>query len=165
MLTCYRTRKRIGAYLDGALEGTRAESAARHLAACTACQREADGLRRMRALLQQALSQPGRVPEPDWTAFWPRIVRGIEEAKRQAPVQADQGGQRMWLRPRWALGGALVAAFVVSMMVWEPAPVPPVLEAPVVVNSANSDFPGASLMVYHTPERDMTVVWVFGLDD
>ena len=39
------------------------------------------------------------------------------------------------------------------------------VEAPVVVSSANSDYPGASLMVYHTPERDMTVVWVFGVDD
>ena len=162
MLSCYLARKRIGAYLDGALEGARAELAARHLAVCTSCQREADGLRRMRALLQQALSQAGRAPEPDWTAFWPGIVRGIEEAKRRAPVQA---GARLWLRPRWALGGALVAAFLVSMMVLEPGPVPPVLEAPVVVNSANSDYPGASLMVYHTPERDMTVVWVFGLDD
>jgi len=64
-----------------------------------------------------------------------------------------------------AVGSALVAAFLVSIMLWESGPVPHVLEAPVVVNSANSDYPGASLMVYHTPERDMTVVWVFGLDD
>ena len=162
MLTCYRTRKRIGAYLDGALEGPRAESAVRHLAACTACQQEAEGLRRMRALLQQALSPARHVPEPDWTGFWPGIVRGIEQAKRRAPVRALQPA---WRRPRWAIGGALVAAFLVSMMLWESDPVLPVLEAPVVVNSANSDHPGASLMVYHTPERDMTVVWVFGVDD
>ena len=162
MLTCRRTRKRIGAYLDGALEGARAASAARHLAVCAACQREADGLRTLRALLQQALSHTGRVPEPDWTGFWPGIVRGITQAKHRAPGRA---GERVWRRPRWALGGALVVAFLVSMMLWAPAPVPPVLEAPVVVNSANSDYPGASLMIYHTPERDMTVVWVFGLDD
>ena len=162
MLTCYLTRKRIGAYLDGALDRAQAESAARHLATCTACQREAAGLREMRALLQQALSPVGTVREPDWTAFWPGIVRGIEEAKRRVPVQ---GRRRAWLRPRWALGGALVAAFLVSMMLWTSAPPPPAVEAPVVVNSANSDYPGASLMVYHTPERDMTVVWVFGVDD
>jgi len=162
VLTCYRTRKRIGAYLDGALEGARAESAARHLAACTACQREAEGVLKIRALLREVLSQAGRVPEPDWTAFWPGIVRGVEQGKRWTPVRALQP---VWLRPRLAVGSALVAAFLVSIMVWESGPVPHVLEAPVVVNSANSDYPGASLMVYHTPERDMTVVWVFGLDD
>ena len=116
----------------------------------------------MRALLQEALSQAGRIPEPDWTTFWPGIARGIEQATRRAPVRALQP---VWLRPRWAVGGALVAAFLVAMMLWEPGPIPAVLEAPVVVNSANSDYPGASLMVYHTPERDMTVVWVLGLDD
>jgi len=31
VLTCFRTRRRIGAYLDGALEGGAARSAARHL--------------------------------------------------------------------------------------------------------------------------------------
>src|SRR5207253_3985146 len=90
VLTCYRTRKRIGAYLDGALEGPRAESAARHLAACTACQREADGLRKIRAMLQQALGPAGRVPEPDWTGFWPGIVRGIEQGKHRAPVRSEE---------------------------------------------------------------------------
>jgi hypothetical protein len=35
----------------------------------------------------------------------------------------------------------------------------------VVATSSNPDYPGASLMVYHTPERDMTVVWVFGVDE
>jgi anti-sigma factor RsiW len=162
VLTCYRTRKRIGAYLDGALEGAKAESAARHLAACAVCHREAEGLRKMRALLQQALSQARSVPEPDWADFWAGIVHGIEETKGRAPVQARR---RVWLRPRWALGGALVAALVASMLFWESDPVPPALEAPVVVNSANSDYPGASLMVYHTPEHDMTVVWVFDLDE
>jgi anti-sigma factor RsiW len=162
VLTCYRTRKRIGAYLDGALEGAKAESAARHLAACAVCQGEAEGLRKMRALLRQALRPTGRVEEPDWAAFWAGIVRGIEDAKHRAPVQARR---LVWLRSRWALGGALVAALLASMLFWESSPFPPVLEAPVVVSSANSDYPGASLMVYHTPERDMTVVWVFGVDE
>lgn len=162
MLICYRTRKRIGAYLDGALEGAKAQSAARHLAACAVCKREAEGQRKMRALVRQAMSPAGSVPEPDWADFWAGIVRGIEGAKERTSVQARRP---VWLRPRWALGGALVAALLTSMLFWESAPIPPAREAPVVVNSANSDYPGASLMVYHTPERDMTVVWVFGVDE
>ena len=162
MLTCLRTRRRIGAYLDGALEGTRAETLVRHLAGCTACQREADGLRRLRTLLQRTLSPAGGPAEPDWTGFWPGIARGIEDARRRAPAPA---ASRVRLRPRWALGGALVAALLVSVTLWQATQAPPVLEAPVIVSAAHTDHPQGSVMVYHTPERDMTVVWVFGLDD
>ena len=31
----------------------------------------------------------------------------------------------------------------------------------VIVNAANSEHPGASVMVYSPPERDLAVVWVF----
>ena len=73
--------------------------------------------------------------------------------------------RRVWLRPRWALGGALVAAFLVSMTLWQTTQTPPAADAPVIVRAANTDHPQASVMVYHTPDQDMTVVWVFGLDD
>src|SRR2546425_5543460 len=33
----------------------------------------------------------------DWTAFWPGIVRGVEQGKRWTPVRALQP---VWLRPR-----------------------------------------------------------------
>ena len=72
---------------------------------------------------------------------------------------------RLWLRPRWALGGALVAAFLVSMTLWQTAQTPPALDAPVIVRAANTDHPQGAVMVYHTPDQSMTVVWVFGLDD
>ena len=162
MLTCLRVRRRIGAYLDGALDGAQAAAAARHLAGCATCRREADGLRRTRALLQRSLSPAASAAEPDWTGFWPGIVRGVEDARRAAPVAV---ARRVWLRPRWALGGALVAAFLVSMTLWQTTQTPPAADAPVIVRAANTDHPQASVMVYHTPDQDMTVVWVFGLDD
>src|SRR5213076_31163 len=56
--------------------------------------------RRAQRLLQQALSPARHVPEPDWTGFWPGIVRGIEQAKLRAPVRALQPA---WRRPRWAI--------------------------------------------------------------
>jgi hypothetical protein len=116
----------------------------------------------MRALLQRTLSPAASPAPPDWTGFWPGIVRGIETARREAPAPA---ARRAWLQPRWALGGALVAAFLVSVTLWQATQTPPMLEAPVIVRAAHTDHPQGSVMVYHAPERDMTVVWVFGLDD
>jgi hypothetical protein len=117
----------------------------------------------MKTLLQRTLTPPAVPAEPDWTAFWPGVLRGIEDAGR-APAAASRP---LWLRPRWALGGALVAALLVSATLWQwQADAPPASsENPVVVSSADTDHPGGSVMVYHTPDRDMTVVWVFGLDD
>ena len=117
----------------------------------------------MKSLLRRSLTPAVAAAEPDWTAFWPRIVRGIEDARREA----RPGSRRRWRAPRWALGGALAVAVLVTVTLWqwEAGEVPPSLEYPVVVNSADTDHPGGSVMVYHTPEKDMTVVWVFGLED
>jgi anti-sigma factor RsiW len=163
VLTCLRTRRRIGAYLDGALEGAQAASVARHLGECATCQGEATGLRRIQSLLRRSLSPAVAAAAPDWTAFWPGIVRGIEAARAEAPARP----RRLWWERRWALGGALGVAVLASVTLWQwdVGEVPPPVEYPVVVNSADTDHPGGSVMVYHTPERDMTVVWVFGLED
>lgn len=191
VLTCFRTRRRIGAYLDGALEADAAASAARHLAECASCRREAEGLQRTKALLQRALS-PETVPAPpDWTAFWPGILRGIE-AGRRVPAAKPHAG---WRRARWALGGALVAALVIgaTLSQWQaqrqeqtqtaappvlekpvlvsttagenPVPLGTTVEDPVLISSADTEHPDGSVMIYHTPERDMSVVWVFGVNE
>jgi anti-sigma factor RsiW len=187
VLTCFRTRRRIGAYLDGALEADAAASAARHLAECASCRREAEGLQRMKALLQRALSPEAVPAPPDWTAFWPGILRGIE-AGRRAPAAKPHTG---WRRTRWALGGALVAALVTgtTLSQWQeqrqtaappvlekpvlvsttagddPVPLAPAVDDPVLISSADTEHPDGSVMIYHTPERDMSVVWVFGVNE
>ncbi len=157
MLTCYFTRKRIGAYLDGALDERVARSTAAHLAACPGCQAEADSLRRLRGLLQRSLA----VGEPDWTGFWPGVVRGIQDA-RVAPEPVAR--RSTFWRPRWALGGALAAALLVSLGLWQLAPIfhP---EAGVIIRSATTDDPSATVLAYSTPEQDIAVVWVLGLDE
>ena len=38
-------------------------------------------------------------------------------------------------------------------------------EAGVLVTSAHTDDPRGTVMVYSTPEQDVAVVWVFGLND
>jgi len=97
--------------------------------------------------------------EPDWTGFWPGVVRAVDAAKTARPAPA---ARRAW-RPQWALGGALAAALLVSIGVWQFGPGGTQPDG-VIVRSASTGHPGATVMVYGTPERDVAVVWVLGLD-
>lgn len=98
--------------------------------------------------------------EPDWAGFWPGVVRGIQDARtpRREPRRLA------WLRPRWAYGGALAAALLVSLTVWQLGPSSVTSESPVIVRSADTGDPNATVMVYSTTDRDLTVVWVMGLE-
>jgi len=164
VLTCYRTRRRIGAYLDGALDPGQAQSTARHLETCRRCQQEADELRRLQGMLRSTLTPA----QPDWTGFWQGVVRGIEDGRSLRPVAVKRPWWHPALtwRPRWALGGALAAALLTSIGVWELMPGGPAMlsDAGVLVTSASTEEPGGTVMVYSTPEQDVAVVWVFGLD-
>jgi anti-sigma factor RsiW len=157
VLTCYRTRKKIGAYLDQALDAETASATAAHLASCEGCRREAETLRRLHALLQRNLAPA----QPDWTGFWQGVVRGIEDRKT-APMRRHWW-QQAW-RPRWAVGSALAAALLVTLGVWQFSPSPVPSSAGVMVTSARTEDPRGTVMVYSTPEQDVAVVWVFGLD-
>jgi anti-sigma factor RsiW len=165
VLTCLLTRRRIGAYLDGALEDGPARSITRHLSICARCQGEAENIRTVRALLQRTLS-PGQLAEPDWSGFWPGVVRGIEEAKhREIPPPVVNRGS-WWWRPRLTLGGALVAAALASMTLWQLDTGPLAPEAPIFVSSAHTEDPRGSVVVYSPHDvQDVAVVWVLGLDE
>jgi anti-sigma factor RsiW len=154
-----RTRRRISAFLDGALESRAAATTAAHLATCQRCGREADGLRRLRVVLQQAFVP---APAPDWAGFWAGVVRGIEDGRPRVAVVPRPGWRA---RPRLALGGALAVGAMISLTVWQlsSSPVPPAA-GPVTVTAARTEFPGATLMVYSPPERDLALVWVFGVE-
>ena len=158
MLKCYRTRQRLSAFLDGALDEATTHSTVAHLTSCDACQKEADQFRRLHALLQRTAAA---TPEPDWTGFWPGVVRGVEDAKR---VPAARVRRAFW-QPRWALGGAL-AALLMSLGVWQMIPGPTTMDdAGVIVSSARTEDPRGTVMVYSNKEQDVAVVWVLGLDD
>lgn len=156
MLTCYRTRRRLDAYLDGVLDERDARSTARHISACPACRRQIDSLRRVQALLRAVPAVPG----PDWTGFWPGIVRGIEAGRRVAVAPAWP----RWVRPTWAFGGAVAAALVLFVAVWQFGQPPTPAAASVIVSSAHTEDPHGAIMVYSAPENDVTVVWVFAAD-
>ncbi|OGL01863.1 MAG: hypothetical protein A3I14_03100 [Candidatus Rokubacteria bacterium RIFCSPLOWO2_02_FULL_73_56] len=159
MLSCLLARRRIGAYLDGALQGPGAASTASHLAGCGHCRRQTEELRRLRARLQHALT-PIAVADPDWTGFWPGIVRGIEDGRHARPLPRV----RRW-RPKWALSGALAAVLLASATFWQFGSTTVQGEPSIVVSSADTEYPHGSVMVYSPHEQNLAVVWIFGIDD
>jgi len=158
VLKCYRTRQRLSAFVDGALDEATTRSTVAHLTSCQACRREADQFRRLQAMLQRTAAA---TPEPDWTGFWPGVVRGVQDAKR-APVASPP--RRAFWQPRWALGGA-VAAVLMSLGVWQMIPGPGTMDASVIVSSARTEDPRGTVVVYSNKEQDVAVVWVLGIDD
>ena len=116
-------------------------------------------------MLRRALGQAPRGPVPDWTGFWPGIVRGIEDArgKNSPPVPAAAWKWR-W-NPRWALGGAALAVGILSFSLWQVMPDFLTSDPPVVVSSAHTDDPNGTVMVYSGHGKDVTVVWVLGLEE
>jgi anti-sigma factor RsiW len=158
VLTCYRARRWLGAYLDGALTGADASWTERHLAGCPSCQHEVAELRRVKALVAAATA----IPEPDWTGFWPGIVRGIDTDRQRVAVTPPRRTWRFW--PQWALGGAAVGALLIALFSWQGGRLPLPAEAGVLVDAANTEQPGATVMVYTPPDRQMAVVWVFDPD-
>ena len=152
VMICLLARRRLGAYLDGALDSGPSGAVVRHLDRCSRCHLEADRLRRMTVLIRLAVP---RAPEPDWTGFWPGIVRGVQDdAMRRLPA-----GQRRWSR-RWILGGATAAGVAaLSLVAAYQHFAPSAPEEVAVVTEADTQYPGGA-MVYHAPEK-VAVVWVF----
>lgn len=106
----------------------------------------------MTALLRTSIPT---VVEPDWTGFWPGIVRGVVDGPRRGMRAVGHRRGR-----RWILGGAAAAAAVaLSVAVVYERLAPPVPEESALVTAAGTQYPGGT-MVYHTPDK-VAVVWVF----
>lgn len=155
-LMCLWMKRRLAAYLDGALPGPRAKAVSSHLQGCAECGAEVSRLERLRGLLRSTLTV---APDPDWTPFWDG-VRGRILRERPRPWREGWG----WT-PRLALGGALAGLFLLAGVLWQIGPTEgPAQPAGVVVNQVETAHPDGNLMVFSSPEDDMTVIWVFGLD-
>lgn len=159
MLRCYRTRRRVSAYLDGVLGHRQSAFAVAHLATCARCRAELESLRHLSGALRR--SAPSPVP-PDWTGFWEGVRRGIEEALVETPVKT----QPRW-RPRLVVAAAAALAVTVSVGVWQlpRTTLAPPADAAISVSSADTDHPRGTVMIYSPPEKDLAVVWLFAPDD
>jgi len=154
VLTCYRTRRHIGAYLDRALPEPAARTTAVHVERCPRCRRELGELERVRSLVR-SLPQPA---DPDWTGFWQGVVRGVEERRLARPAAVPLRGWR-W-HPRLAFGGVIAALLLATLTFWQAGNMFQTHDS-VIIGSANTDNPDSTVMVYSTPEHDVAVVWVF----
>ena len=157
MLTCYRTRRRIGAYLDDALGDRASSKASAHIAGGPRCHAELTSLRRLGAMLRETSPSAGL---PDWTGFWEGVRRGIEAPRVEVRARPRR------LRPRLVAGTAAALAVGASVIFWQ---IPRTLltspaSAAVTVSSADTHRPGSTVMIYSPPERDLAVVWVFAED-
>jgi anti-sigma factor RsiW len=180
---CWLVRRRLDAYQDGELSPGARSRVAAHLGRCEPCGRELAALGRLRAALTLTAVDP---PEVVWATFWPE-VRARIAAPAPAPAP-EPAWRRAWealtSRPRLALAPALAVAALAVVAVlapWQRAPELP-LPAPgvggsgvatvqpaaaldqVVIQSIETADPDVPVMVYSSPESDVTVLWVFGLE-
>jgi anti-sigma factor RsiW len=179
---CWLIRRRLGAYQDGELSPGARDRVSAHVRGCESCARESAALGRLRTALTLDTADP---PEAVWTAFWPQVRARIATT---APVP-EPVGWRAWEgvrpRPRLGLVPALAAgALAVLAMVapWQRAPqqtptpsptsvaggleiasIQPAALDQVVIQSISTEDPDVPVMVYASPESDVTVLWVFGL--
>lgn len=162
--SCFWMRRRLAAYFGGTLSVQQAGVVAAHLKGCAGCGQEASRLERLRKLVHATLAAG---PDPDWSGFWGGVRRRILTESPRPWREAWWGGvwrQISW-RPRLALGGALAGLLLMAAALWPRGPQEtPMLPPTVVVTAVETAHPEGNLAVFSSPEDEMTVIWVFGLD-
>jgi anti-sigma factor RsiW len=159
---CFWNRSRLERLVDGALEPRQSRATEGHVARCRRCEGEVAQLRRLRGLVR-ASELP--VTDPDWSGFWPALRLRLA-AEAPAPVREAWWlpfWKPVWGHPRVAIGGLAVSGLALSLVLWPAPPVstPRAIAAPVVVQDVSTTDPDRSVMVYSSPEDDVTVIWVF----
>jgi anti-sigma factor RsiW len=161
-LGCLWNRPRLERLVDGALGPRAGRATASHAARCPRCGGLVEQLTRLRLLIRSSAPE---VADPDWAAFWPAVrVRIASEAPRPARESWWLPFWKpVWGHPRVALGSLMVSTLVVALVLWPSAQL--TLAAPVVVQDVSSADPNRSVMVYSSPDDDVTVIWVFNSGD
>jgi anti-sigma factor RsiW len=160
-LGCLWNRARLERLVDGALGPRAGRAATSHAARCPRCGGEVEQLTRLRLLIRSSAPD---VAEPDWAGFWAAVrVRLASEAPR--PVRESWWlpvWKPVWGHPRVALGSLMVSSLAAALILWPSPPTTvPTFSAPVVVQDVSSADPDRSVMVYSSPDDDVTVIWVF----
>jgi anti-sigma factor RsiW len=160
-LGCLWNRSRLERLVDGALGPRAGRAATSHAARCPRCGGEVEELTRLRRLVRSASSD---VADPEWAGFWPAVQRRIAvEAPR--PVRESWWlpfWKPVWGHPRVAFGSLMVSSLAAALVLWpSPRVTGPTFAAPVVVQDVSSADPDRSVMVYSSPDDEVTVIWVF----
>lgn len=162
MLRCLWIRRRVGPYLDRALPAHQAPGVARHLTGCAGCREWARRQERLAALVRGVARE---LAEPNWTGFWSgirtRILTESPVADR-SPWRARPAWPLGWF-PRLALGSAVAGILFLGLVLWRSDERAELLAPGIVVRALEVANPDTSVMVFATPEQEMTVIWVFGL--
>ena len=157
-LGCLWNRPRLERLVDGALGPRAGRVVTSHAARCPRCGGEVAQLTRLRLLVRSAAPD---VTDPEWAGFWPAVRVGIASEAPQ-PVREPWWlpvWKPVWGHPRVAFGSLMVSSLALGLVLWPSAPV--TLAAPVVVQEVSSADPDRSVMVYSSPDDDVTVIWVF----
>jgi hypothetical protein len=159
---CLWHRSRIEPYADETLGGGEAAAVARHLDRCSNCRKAVEGQRRLRVLLRSGCS----VASPsDWSGFWPTVRRRILAEVPRPPIRESWWvpiWKPVWGHPRMAVVStmALVTALALVFQPIGPRTLPEVEATPILVQDATTADPDASVMVYSSPDNDVTVIWL-----
>lgn len=157
-LGCLWNRPRLERLVDGALGPRAGRAVTSHAARCRRCGGEVAQLTRLRLLVRGAASD---VADPEWAGFW-LAVRARIGGEAHRPVRESWWlpvWKPVWGHPRVALGSLMVSSLALGLVLWPSSPV--TLAAPVVVQDVSSADPDRSVMVYSSPDDDVTVIWVF----
>lgn len=160
-LGCLWNRSRLERLVDGALGPRAGRAATSHAARCARCGGEVEQLTRLRQLVRSATPD---LADPDWAGFWPSVRQRIAvEAPR--PIRESWWlpfWKPVWGHPRVALGSLMVSGLAAALVLWpSPRVTGPTFAAPVTVQEVSSADPDRSVMVYSSPDDDVTVIWVF----
>src|SRR5437016_612053 len=183
--SCWSIRRLLGAYHDGELGREARARVEAHLTRCRVCTSESASLTCIRVAMRADGAVP---PEAVWEAFWPQVRMRLQGSPAPEPRW-----RRVWrdapARPRLAFGSALAVAALAGLAVLAPwqrlEQHPPVTTSIpsggavlpggdpsagtppsyAVVQSVETADPQSSVMVYTNPDSDVTVVWVFGLEN
>jgi hypothetical protein len=103
------------------------------------------------------------VADPGWSGFWPSIRARIARETPQPVLESWwlPFWKPVWGHPRVALGSVVVSTLAAVLVLWPSPQATKAVAASVQVQDVSTADPDRSMMVYSSPDDDVTVIWVF----
>jgi anti-sigma factor RsiW len=152
-----RQDQELSRWLDG-------EASPKQAAAVEAYLEGSAEARRLRAEFAEAGERLRQLPVPDGPApeaVWADVRRTLR-LEAEHSNRRRQGAGFLVSRPLWAGGmlGVLALGITLATVFWQGGAGDAVAAVPAVVESVESDLPGAMTMVYQDEETGLTLIWV-----